>query len=209
MIRRRRNRTRGLATGLVTVTMLAATAWAAGLVWFAGQIPDAVADRTTRTDAIIVLTGGQGRLETGLDLLGRDLADRLFVSGVYRGVDVKTLLGLVRSASADLEDRIGIGDAANTTGNAEETAEWVRRNGVRSIRLVTSSYHMPRSLAEFRHALPDIEIVPHPIFSDHVKQREWWAWPGTAALIAREYVKYLFVKGRYMLDGLDPKEIPA
>ena len=201
--RQRQKRRRGFMTGLFASFAVLAAAWVGGLVWFAGIIPDSVADMTTRTDAIVVLTGGQGRLESGLRLLAEDRADRLFVSGVYRGIDVKSLLGMFRRTPDGIEDRVGIGDAVNTAGNAAETAEWIRRHGVKSIRLVTASYHMPRSLLEFHHALPDVEIIPHPVFSENVKQKEWWAWPGTAALIAREYSKYLLVRLRYMGDWLE------
>lgn len=203
--RRQRHRRRSFATGLVAALAVLVALWAAGLIWFASVIPDSVTDTTTRTDAIVVLTGGQGRLDSGLRLLAEDRAEWLFVSGVYRGVDVKTLLGMFRRTPDDLEDRVGIGDAVNTAGNATETAAWVRRHDLKSIRLVTASYHMPRSLVEFRHALPDVEIIPHPVFSENVKQQEWWAWPGTAALIAREYSKYLLVRVRYMGDWLSPQ----
>jgi len=81
--------------------------------------------------------------------------------------------------------------AQNTAGNAVETEEWMRANGFQSLRLVTASYHMPRSLLEFRQALPDATIIPHPVFSDHVKQDRWWLWPGTARLIIGEYNKFL------------------
>lgn len=198
----RRRKTRGRAAGVMVVLLSLVALWGAGLVWFAGIIPDSVADTTTRTDAIVVLTGGRGRLKAGLDLLVGDRAKRMFVSGVYRGVDVKTLLGMVRRTPADLEDRIGIGDAVNTAGNAAETAAWIRENDVASIRLVTASYHMPRSLLEFRHSLPRTVIVPHPTFSETVKQQEWWAWPGTATLIAREYTKYLLARIRHFGNGL-------
>lgn len=196
---RRRREARRVAAPLITLLLLLVGGWGAGLVWFAGQIPRTVDDTTTRTDAIVVLTGGQGRLEEGLALLSRNMASRLFVSGVYRGVDVKTLLETLQRASDGLENRIGIGDATNTIGNAEETARWARLYGVRSIRLVTASYHMPRSLLEFRYVLPDVKLVPNPVFSDNVKQDEWWAWPGTAALIAREYTKYLLARARQII----------
>ena len=158
--RQRRQKRRSFATGFFMALLVLVAVWASGLVWFADMIPDSVADTTTRTDAIVVLTGGQGRLDSGLRLLAEDKAERLFISGVYRGVDVKTLLGMVRRTPDDIEDRIGIGDAVNTAGNATETAAWIRHHGVKSIRLVTASYHMPRSLLEFRHVLPDVEIVP-------------------------------------------------
>jgi len=203
---RHRRKVRRVAVPLVALLALLVGGWSAGLLWFVEQIPDVVEDSTTPTDAIVVLTGGQGRLDEALALLSGNLAGRLFVSGVYRGVDVKTLLDTARSSSPVPESRIGIGDATNTVGNAEETAAWARYFGIRSIRLVTASYHMPRSLLEFHHALPNVKVVPHPVFSDNVKQQEWWAWPGTAALIAREYTKYLLVRARQSFEWRSSEE---
>lgn len=199
---RRQRQVRRVVAPLAVLGVAVVAAWVAGLVWFAGQIPDRVEDTDTHTDAIVVLTGGHGRLEAGLELLERNLAERLFVSGVYRGVDVKTLLAVVEHGGADLEQRVGIGDATNTRGNAVETAAWAHRYDIRSIRLVTASYHMPRSILEFRHALPDVVIVPHPTFSENVKQAEWWAWPGTAALITGEYAKFLVAYVRQIGESL-------
>jgi uncharacterized SAM-binding protein YcdF (DUF218 family) len=199
----RRRRSGFLLAFLSTIAVLAVF-WVGGLVWYAAMIPAAVDDADTYTDAIVVLTGGKGRLVAALDLLERERADRLFVSGVYRGVDVKTLLRVFKRMPSELESHIGLGDAINTAANATESAVWIRDRDIASIRLVTASYHMPRSLLEFRHALPDITIVPHPIFSENVKQDRWWAWPGTAMLIAREYSKYLLARVRHAGDWLRP-----
>jgi len=76
-------------------------------------------------------------------------------------------------------------------GNALETAQWMRRRGYHSLRLVTSWYHMPRSLVDFRRAMPDVAIIPHPVFSDQVTQARWWSRHGTASLLISEYAKYL------------------
>ncbi|MEK9725034.1 MAG: YdcF family protein [Rhodospirillaceae bacterium] len=176
---------------LLLVTLFVAGLWAIGLVRFVGDIPTAVADANTKTSAIVVLTGGSGRVNEGLELLDRDLAERLFISGVYRGLDVRKLLQLARRKPGDLESRIGIGNAVDTIENASETAAWARSHNVRSLRLVTAAYHMPRSLLEFAHAMPEVRIVPNPVFPDHVKQDEWWAWPGTTALFVSEYNKFL------------------
>ncbi len=167
-------------------------AWLGGLVWFAATVPDRVDDADTPTDAIAVLTGGSGRIDVGLDLLHRGLAKKLFVSGVYRGVDVAELLKLARQSPADVECCVVLGHAAdNTAGNAEETAAWMRAEGFHSLRLVTANYHMRRALLEFRAAMPGATIVPHPVFPDAVHQGRWWMWPGTTRLILGEYVKYL------------------
>jgi uncharacterized SAM-binding protein YcdF (DUF218 family) len=165
--------------------------WTAGLVRFADSIPNIIEEPTRRTDAIVVLTGGSGRLEEGLNLLESDMAKRLFISGVYQGLEVKTLFSMFKRNPRGLESRIGIGTATNTLGNALETADWFRGKGFKSMRLVTAAYHMPRSLIEFKHAIPNAQIIAHPVFPAHVKVDEWWAWSGTAELIASEYNKFL------------------
>ena len=141
--------------------------WLGGLAWFAGELPREVADSTTQSDAIVVLTGGSGRLRQGLDLLAQGQAKKLFVSGVYHGVDVRELLAIVQDSPQELECCVALGyEADNTRGNAIETAQWIREQGYGSLRLVTASYHMPRSLKEFRHALPTSTIIPHAVFPE-------------------------------------------
>ena len=185
MRRRRSSRLAVLAVAL-------GLGWAAGFVWFAAAIPTAVDDPARRTDAIVVLTGGSERLPEGLRLLQAGLARRLFVSGVYSGVDVATILALDAQAPATLSCCIKLGhDARHTVGNARETAAWMARGGFSSLRLVTASYHMPRSLALFRRAMPAIAIVPHPVFPQTVRVEAWWRHPATLALLAGEYSKYL------------------
>jgi uncharacterized SAM-binding protein YcdF (DUF218 family) len=179
---------------LVAAALLLALSggWFAGLIRFAGSLPHDVDDRETRTDAIVVLTGGSERLTTGLRLLGEGKAERLLVSGVYPTVDVATLLQSAGREPAALADRVDIGRGArDTAGNAAETARWMAARGYRSLRLVTSGYHMPRSLLEFERALPDVRVIPHSVMSEHVRQDDWWQWPGTAALFVGEYNKYL------------------
>ena len=177
---------------LFTVSAVGAVlAWAGGLLWFASTIPTTVEDRATHTDAIVVLTGGSERIETGLTLLDEGLADHLFVSGAGEQVKAGDLLPRTRTLRPELRDNIVVGTAAgNTPGNALETAVWVRSANVHSIRLVTAAYHMRRSLLEFHAAMPGIAIVPHAVFPANVKS-DWWRWPGTASLIAREYTKFI------------------
>lgn len=180
-----------------------AVPWAAGLCRFAHSIPRVVADPMTRTDAIVVLTGGSERLATGVRLLAENKADRVFVSGVHPSVDVDRLTRLAGRAHDGLESRIDAGHGAlDTTGNAQETAAWMRTHGYRSLRLVTGSYHMPRSLLEFHEALPDVQVVPHPVFPDRVVQSEWWLRPGTAELIIGEYNKFLLANVEHWVTRL-------
>src|SRR5512132_2362698 len=190
--RRRRRRVRVAALTTAGLLVGAGVSWGAGLVRFACAIPQEVTDPRSRTDAIVVLTGGSERLATGLELLAENKAERVFISGVHPTVDVVRLVKLAGRPDGELQSRVDAGHGAlDTEGNAAETAAWMRGHGYRSLRLVTGSYHMPRSLLEFRTALPEAEIVPHPVFPPRVKQTTWWLQPGTAALTIGEYNKYL------------------
>lgn len=194
--RRSRRWGRRLLCGLGLLLAL----WLAGFLWFAARLPEAVSAPDRRTDAIVVLTGGSGRLDQGLRLLQDRHAARLFVSGVYPGVDVDELLGTASEASPALSCCIEIGYEAHTTrGNAAETARWIAARDIDSLRLVTAAYHMPRSLLEFRYRMPEVTIVPHPVFPEHVKQKAWWRWPGSAHLLIEEYTKYLITRLRLLL----------
>ena len=188
-----KRRVRGrIVRSAVLLVLATVMVWTGGLAWFARHAGRLPVDDGRVTDAVVVLTGGSGRLAAGLALLAEERAEKLFVSGVYRGVEVAELLALSRRDPGELECCIVLGySAGDTAGNARETAEWIRTEGYRSLRLVTSDYHMPRSLVEFRRRLPGVEIVPHPVSSARVHLEEWWQWPGTAILLATEYNKFL------------------
>ena len=185
---------------LLAILALAAVPWIAGLVWFATNLPTTVTDPARRTDAIVVLTGGTGRLRQGFELLAQDRAEEQIVSGVGRGVKVVELLRIDRIAPPELACCVVLGyQAGDTHGNALETAAWMRTQGFTSLRLVTATYHMPRSLLEFRAAMPGAEILPHPVFSRNFRQADWWQWPGSTILLAKEYNKYLLAWARSRL----------
>lgn len=174
-------------------------AWAIGLAVFVDRIPVAGGDRDgdMRTDAIVVLTGGRGRVELGTALLARSAARKMLISGVGPNVAPRDLIPATRLESATLECCVTLGRAArNTRENAVETAGWVAANDVNSLRLVTADFHMPRSLLEFHSRLPDIMIVTDPVTSENVHLSRWWLWPGTAFLLAGEYNKYLAARAR-------------
>lgn len=189
---------------VLAVAVLSVAAWLAGLVWFAESIPREFHDDNVQTDAIIVLTGGPLRLKAGLTMLAEGRAKKLFVSGVYRTVDVTDLLRVARQTPNPVECCIVLGHAAdNTAGNAAETRDWMRREGYTSLRLVTANYHLKRSLLEFRRAMPEATIVAHPVFPENYKREDWWRWPGTLSLTATEFQKYLTALARPWLGESD------
>ena len=196
---------RRLLRNLVRLALLACillAIWLGGLVWFVGLLPERVEEPARPTDAIVVLTGGSLRLAEGLRLLRANAAPRLFVSGVPSGVDLAQLLQSIDDQADSTPCCITLGHiAADTPGNAHESAVWARQEGVRSIRLVTSAYHMPRSLIEFEAAAPGIEMVPHAVFPPAVKQDAWWRFPGTAGLLIGEYHKFMLAWALTSLEG--------
>ena len=116
---------RGVRAWLRLLALLLAgptTAYLVGLIWFAESIPrDAIDDGST-TDAIVVLTGGVARVRTGIELLSQNRARKLFVSGVYRGVDVQELLRTQRQAPDALECCIVLGYSAESSATRREPA---------------------------------------------------------------------------------------
>lgn len=118
-------------------------------------------DAATVTDAIVVPTGGPGRIDRGLALLGEDAARRMLVSGVGTDVRAADLARTYRVPRRRFDCCVDLGrEAIDTRSNAEETARWVEAHRYRSVRLVTSDWHMPRARLELAHALGgDVELV--------------------------------------------------
>ena len=180
--------------------------WITGLLCFAALVNKKPVDENTKTEAIVALTGGTERLATAVELLKQGKAQKLLISGVDRKVDWLNLAQTIDELPPELNDKIVLGHVArNTTENALESLAWMKRNGFTSLRLVTASYHMPRSYSEFKTVMPDIKILPHPVFPQTFKHADWWKWRGSTALIVSEYTKFLFVSLRNLL----PRRLPA
>ncbi len=162
-------------TFLMAAVCTLAILWAIGYLWFALSVSTAaVPPAGQKTDAIVVLTGGPGRVEAGMTLLRGGAAPKLFISGVNKDVKVHELL---RGEEANAAITLGY-EAIDTKGNADETTPWVRDNKVKSLRLVTSSYHVPRSLLEIRRQLPDVTIIAHPVKTGDeydITAKKYWA----------------------------------
>ena len=172
---------------LLSIAVVIGVIWFLGFIYFVRYINSYDIDTNTKTDAIIVLTGGRNRISEGIKLLNADLADRLFISGVPEEISIKQI---------ESQDKIELGrKAKNTIENAIETEEWIRKNNIKSIRLVTSSYHIPRSMQEFIIYVTmgnDLEVILNPIYSPNVNPKWWVSW-GTFKLLLLEYNKFLIV----------------
>lgn len=167
---------------------------AAGLVVFAASIAHYTPLRTVEraADGIVVLTGGEQRIREAIQLFSQGKARRLLISGVNRATtrdDVRRISGIDPIL---FECCIDMGYAAlDTIGNAEEARAWARTWGFKRLIVVTSNYHMTRSLAELARAMPDVELVPFPVVSKNYRAETWWVHPGTARIVVSEYLKLL------------------
>lgn len=177
--------------------------WLGGFAWFvmfSAFLPPADPSEE-KTDAVVVLTGGDMRIETGLNLYAEGLAPNLFISGVHPDVTKFEIMQMWKGYGSLPECCLTLGYHATTTAeNAQEIKEWIGPLGYRSIRLVTANYHMPRALLEVTYALPGIKIIPHPIVQPDLKPSQEWFW----RLMAIEYHKTLFRRltlfGDYILS---------
>lgn len=131
---------------------------------------------------IVVLTGDEGRVEKGLQMLKNNPSSFLFISGVNKGISMDNFLSIYHVDMKSLKRRIEIGYVAhNTQQNATETAEWLVNSMIvskrQNIALVTSSYHMIRSILEFHHVLNHRNITPIVVVSnisrDHFLGQFW------------------------------------
>ena len=161
-----------------------------GVLW--GTILQFDAPAPVMGDAIVVLTGGELRVREGLKLFAEGAGRRILISGVNPATSKEELRRLSGVTPLLFDCCVDIGYVArDTIGNAEDTRTWLRIWDLHRLILVTSNYHMPRSLAEFRRALPGVEIVPHALRSRHYQASEWWRHPGALKLVVTEYLKFL------------------
>lgn len=162
------------------VFALLLTVWLFGLVWFAVTLPGRSA--SGKTDGIVVLTGAPGRFARGVEILQAGRAKRMLVSGVDRSVSRGQFI-IAQNAPPNLvKCCIDLGrESIDTVSNAEETARWVRKNNYKSIRLITTDWHVRRATFELRRVLgSDVDIVAEGVRSQ----------PGFGTLF-KEYHKYL------------------
>jgi uncharacterized SAM-binding protein YcdF (DUF218 family) len=140
--------------------------WVLGFIWFAGWLPGPAP--MERTDAVIVPTGYAGRIERGLEVVQTDSADTLLVTGVDPEVKPGEFAAQFKVPEDVMECCVTLGFAAtDTRGNAQETREWVEAHGIKSLRLVTSDWHMRRAATELRRQLPDdVKLIKDAVRSE-------------------------------------------
>jgi uncharacterized SAM-binding protein YcdF (DUF218 family) len=157
---------------------------------FVSDLKPNTAEDLSAVEAIVVLTGGRGRVEEGLRLMRATATGLLVVSGVHEDADIDSIF-IKAGITDDERARIVLDKVSgNTYENAVQVRGIVREMGITSILLVTSAYHMKRAYSVFRKTLPgDVRIMPHSAPSPNFDEKRWWQGRG-AWLANVEFIKY-------------------
>jgi uncharacterized SAM-binding protein YcdF (DUF218 family) len=186
--------------------------WAVGLLAFATRVEHSTpAPEPPVADGIVALTGASViRLEAATKLLEEGKGKRLLVSGVNRQASRADILDVTKAGKKVYDCCVDLGFmAADTVGNAEETAEWARTKGYKKLILVTADFHMPRASLELHAAMPEAQIIPYPVLTETLDTPRWTKTSRGVRMMALEYTKYLAILGREALLRLGPKDKAA
>ncbi|MDP1640633.1 MAG: YdcF family protein [Phenylobacterium sp.] len=194
----------------LALLFVAALIWAAGLLAFAIRIEQSTpAPEPVVADGIVALTGAGSneRIAAGMRLLEAGKGDRMLISGVNREASREDIRNVSRAVQLLYDCCVDLGfEAADTFGNAQETAGWVRARRYDSLIIVTADYHMPRAMLELGSALPGITLQAYPVTTPSLDAQRWWRTTGGARLMVMEYSKYLAILGRELVLRLGPKD---
>ena len=149
-------------------------------------------------DGLVVATGGQARIQKGLELLAEGKANKMLISGVGEGI-TKDLL---RDSLSLLEQQAFFFDccveleftASDTNGNAKATFYWMQKHNLKDILLVSANYHLPRAEIIFKRYLPENSVYFQAVNPPDLKLSHWYLNWQTSKLLIREYLKFLYVR---------------
>ena len=160
-----------------------------------------------RADAIIVLTGGQSRIDAALDLLKSGKGERLLISGVNPVAGREALRAATGADKRLFNCCVDIDNAAlDTIGNAEESAKWVEQHayGTRHPGHQQLS-HAAQPARNAPAAGQGATLEPYPVVNSRLDDGGWMVKPDALRVIFTEYLKYLAAIAR----GLVPPEPPT
>lgn len=192
---------------LVLLALAGTLVLAGGFLAFVAVVQRADRPNLDGADGIVAMTGGSQRIGDAIDLLASGHGKRLLISGVNERTTREEIVRLNPAQErwitccVDLDYR-----ARNTIGNAIETRRWMRRHHFGTVAVVTSNYHMPRTLVELRHALNEGEtVIPYPVVSDGLDLGNWWSDSAVTRLLGAEYLKFLVAWARTRVES-DPEQ---
>jgi uncharacterized SAM-binding protein YcdF (DUF218 family) len=165
--------------------------YALGFLLFGVTLAAPAPDDVKATDAIVVITGGQGRIERGVEVLADRKGKRLLIAGADPAVTKADLAPRVAGRRKLLQCCVDLGsESVDTRSNAEEARRWLEGKNYRTARLITSDWHMRRAAYEFDRQLGGkVDVIQDAVKSE----------PNFMTLFA-EYNKYLLRRLAVWLD---------
>jgi uncharacterized SAM-binding protein YcdF (DUF218 family) len=156
--------------------------YALGFVLFAFTLGTPAPPSARSTDAVVVLTGGAGRIEHAIEVLVAGKAKRLLVAGADPSVTKADIARRIGKHDKLIRCCVDLGsESVDTRSNAEEAQRWLQQRNFRSLRLITSDWHMRRARYEFSKLLgPRYRVQQDAVRSE----------PGLLTLFG-EYNKYV------------------
>tara|TARA_B100000524_G_scaffold50029_1_gene23641 strand:- start:370 stop:984 length:615 start_codon:yes stop_codon:yes gene_type:complete len=153
----------------------------------------------TKSSNIVILTGGTNRIKDGLNIINHfDKSKRtkfkILVSGTGKGFSKNSLIKQIGPNFNPklIECCIYLDSVSkNTFTNAIETSKWANRNDLKEFILITSNYHMPRAILEFKNVMPNHKIYTFAITPRKHNIKEWMSSYETFSLIFKEFCKYI------------------
>ena len=176
---------------IIRLSSLILLLYALGFIFFAVTLGKPAGKGVGKTDSIVVLTGGSGRIEKGIDALQAGAAKRMLIAGADPSVRKRDLIARLKGKGRLVRCCVDLGsESVDTRSNAEEAQRWLKRRGYRSVRLVTNDWHMRRAGYEFRKVLgKDYRVIPDAVVSE----------PSFLTLFG-EYNKYVLRRMAVWLD---------
>ena len=152
---------------IVRFGALVAILYALGFFLFSVTLAEP-AGPAARTEGIVAITGGEGRIEQGVEMLGDGRGKRMLIAGADPSVTKADLVRRLGGKRRLVQCCVDLGsESVDTRSNAEEARRWIAKRGYRSIRLITSDWHMRRAEYEFRRELgEDVTIIPDAVRSE-------------------------------------------
>ena len=153
---------------------------------------------------IVILTGGANRIKDGLKIIedfknSKNINYKILVSGTGMGFtksSLKKKLG-PNFNSQLIQCCIDLDSVSkNTLTNASETFKWTSKNDIKEFILITSNYHMPRAILEFKNVMPNLKIYTYAITPKKHDIENWLSSYQTFSLVFTEYCKFIIASLR-------------
>ena len=170
-----------------------------------------VKEHSIKASNIVILTGGSNRIKDGLKIISNFdnsviMNIKLLISGTGKGFtisNVKKLLPKNEYLKIFIKCCVKLdSQSQNTYSNAIETFKWAKKNNIENFILITSNYHMPRAVLEFKALMPDFKIIIYPITPKKHDINNWIYSFETFSLIFIEYFKFLIANLRINILNL-------